>query len=373
MPSEATAAPKFRPQEIDAAIQIGYGLAIADINGDAKIDIVLADKNQIVWYQNPSWRKHVVAENLTERDHVCVAAQDINGDGKAEIAVGAGWNPGDTNHSGSVHYLIPPEDRTQRWTPIALHHEPTVHRMHWVQNERNQWELAVLPIHGRGNRGGKGAGVKLLAYHVPENPRDSWETRVINDELHVTHNFDPGQWDNDAAAELLIASREGVFISDGINGAKGLKIIGNDQGGGAGEVRKGSLGEDKPYIISIEPMHGNSVVVYTPKVGEKGMWHRRVIDDSLRDGHAIVCGDFADIGRDQAAVGWRAMRSGAPVGIKLFTPDKSGMQWKVSIVDHNTMACEDLKAADLNGDDRLDLIAAGRKTRNVKIYWNEGM
>ena len=373
MHSQAEASPKFRPQEIDATIQIGYGLAIADVDGDAKTDIILADKHQIVWYQNPSWSKHVIAENLTERDHVCVAAQDIDGDGKAEIAVGAGWNPGDTHNSGSVHYLLPPEDRTQKWTPIALHHEPTVHRMHWVKQENDQWSLAVLPLHGRGNRGGKGAGVRLLAYRVPENPQSRWETRLIDDQLHMTHNLDPVQWDDDEATELLIAAREGVFVADDVVGRKSLRRIGDDQGGGAGEVRQGSLGKSKPFIVSIEPMHGNTVVVYTPKAGSsEGLWHRRVIDDSLRDGHAIVCGDFAGIGRDQAAVGWRAMRVNAPVGIKLFTPNESGTKWEVSVVDHNTMACEDIKAADLNGDGRLDIIAAGRKTRNVKIYWNEG-
>lgn len=372
---QAGPSPKFRPQEIDATIQIGYGLAIADVDGDGKIDIILADKRQIAWYQNPSWRKHVIAENLTERDHVCVAAQDIDGDGKAEIAVGAGWNPGDTYNSGSVHYLAPPKDRTQKWTPIALHHEPTVHRMHWVKQGSNQWNLAVLPLHGRGNRGGKGVGVKLLAYRVPENPINRWETRLINDQLHMTHNFDPGQWDEDEdeAMELLIAAREGVFVADGLVGRRSLRRIGDDRGGGAGEARQGSLGEGKIFVISIEPMHGNAVVVYTPKAGgSEELWNRRVIDDSLRDGHAIVCGDFAGIGRDQAAVGWRAMRASAPVGIKLFTPNESGTKWEASIIDHNTMACEDIKAADLNGDGRLDIIASGRKTKNVKIYWNEG-
>jgi len=42
------------------------------------------------------------------------------------------------------------------------------------------------------------------------------------------------------------------------------------------------------------------------------------------------------------------------------------------VIDHNTMACEDLKLADLNQDGRLDIIAAGRKTKNVNVYWNEG-
>ncbi len=369
----AEAAPKFTAQDIDTQIQIGYGLAIADVDGDGKVDILLADKNQIVWYENPSWTKHVIAENLTERDHVCIAAQDIDGDGKAEVAVGAGWNPGNTVASGSVHYLIPPADRTQKWEPVALHHEPTVHRMHWVKNWQDEWELTVLPLHGRGNKGGKGDGVKLLAYRVPENPRDEWPTRLINGDLHMTHNYDPGQWDTDVANELLIAGREGVFLSNWAEGAMHLKTIANDQGGGAGEVRKGSLGSKGVFVTSVEPIHGTALVVYTPKnAAGDGLWNRQVILDSLNDGHALACGDLAGIGRDQIVVGWRAMRGGAPVGIKLFTPNAAGDEWTMSVVDDDTMACEDLKLADLNGDGRLDIIAAGRATKNVKIYWNEG-
>ena len=60
--------PKFRAVEIDAKIEIGYGLAIADVNGDGKPDILLADKKQFVWYKNPNWEKFVLAENLTKED-----------------------------------------------------------------------------------------------------------------------------------------------------------------------------------------------------------------------------------------------------------------------------------------------------------------
>src|SRR6266850_1568937 len=114
------AVPSFRAVEIDAKIEIGYGLAVADVDGDKKPDILLADKKQIVWYRNPNWEKFVMAENLTKLDNVCIAAADINGDGKAEIAVGAGWNPSDTVNSGAVFYLIAPEDRTQKWEPVEL-------------------------------------------------------------------------------------------------------------------------------------------------------------------------------------------------------------------------------------------------------------
>src|SRR5512133_2401537 len=165
------APPHFRAVEIDSHIEIGYGVTVADVDGDRRPDIVLADKKQIVWYRNPTWEKFIMAENLTTLDDVCVAAADIDGDGKAEIAVGAGWNPGDTVNSGAVFYLIPPADRTRKWEPVELPHEPTVHRMRWITNAAGEFELVVVPLHGRGNENATGAGVRILGYSRPADPR----------------------------------------------------------------------------------------------------------------------------------------------------------------------------------------------------------
>ena len=40
-------------------------------------------------------------------------------------------------------------------------------------------------------------------------------------------------------------------------------------------------------------------------------------------------------------------------------------------VDPGGVAVEDLAAGDLNGDGKIDIVAVGRATLNVRVYWNE--
>lgn len=372
--------PRFRTVEVDAKIAIGYGVTTGDVDGDGKPDILLADKNQIVWYHNPEWTKHIIAEQLTELDHVCLAAQDINGDGKVEIAVGAGWNPGDTLKSGANFFLLPPIDRTQPWKPIALPHEPTVHRMRWIRTPSGGFDLVVVPLHGRGNKNGQGEGVRINALRMPQDLGASWRTEIIDSSLHMTHNFQPVRWEGRNWDELLVAGKEGVFhFIKEANGWRRQQIVGNEGSEtnfiGAGEVRDGLLAGKRRFIATVEPMHGNQAVVYTapPTASTKRFWQRHVIDEQLVDGHAVACGDLLGLGSDQVIVGWRAMnRPGIKVGIKLFTPlDSDAKEWRTTLIDDNKMACEDLCLADLNGDGKPDIVAAGRATKNLVVYFNE--
>src|SRR5438105_6585777 len=82
---------RFRPQEIATDLSIGYAVAVADINGDGKPDIIVVDKHRVLWYENPTWKVHTILTGKTRPDNVCLAVLDIDGDGQLDIVLGAGW------------------------------------------------------------------------------------------------------------------------------------------------------------------------------------------------------------------------------------------------------------------------------------------
>lgn len=377
IPALLPAAPpefKWEEKEIDR-IEIGYGLQLADVDGDNRTDIVLADKKTIQWYANPDWEKHIIARDLTERDNVCVTARDIDGDGKCEIAVGGQWNFLETMKDGAVFYLIPPEDRTRPWRPVALPHDPSTHRMHWVKGAgENDFTLVVKPLRGMGSVDGQGRGLRILEYFLPGNPSnaDEWKRRVVGDQLNLSHNFHPVNWDIDPEEELLVAAKQGVWHFDRADGEWRTRQLTEAF---AGEIRDGKLPNGRRFLVTVEPMHGTASAVYAePEDGGDGLWPRlAVLDDEIKDGHALAAADFLGTGSDQIAVGWRAMHPrdepGEP-GIKLFTPmTNDGSEWRETVVSGPEVAVEDIKAADLNGDGLADIVAAGRQTKNLKIFF----
>lgn len=375
------APPKFESQLIDDKVSIGYGLAIGDVDGDKKPDILLADKKQFVWYRNGDWKRFIMVDNLTESDNVCIAARDIDGDGRVEVAVGAQWNPSETSDtvkSGAVYYLTRPKDVTKPWTPVKLHHEPVTHRMRWVKASAGKYHLVVLPLHGRGNKGGEGAGVKIFAYEMPSNPgKQPWKLTLLDESMHLTHNLDVGAGTGAGSETIYIGGKEGIkaFVYRGNKWTAAGSQPWVVEGRSFGELRADSRGA---LVAGIEPMHGNELTIYTAAAGGKRLpasgpddLVRTVLTSDLNQGHALAVTDLLASGSNQIVAGWREPDKQGKVGIKLFYKETNdAADWSEHWIDENGMACEDLQVADLNGDGKPDIIAAGRATKNLKIYWN---
>lgn len=317
--------------------------------------------------------KVYTAKNLTQYDNVCIAARDVNGDGKVEIAVGAQWNPSETSDpaiSGSVHYLVRPADPTQLWTALPLYHEPTIHRMKWLKSSAGKFYLVVVPLHGRGNVHGEGKGANILAYEFPKNVTEKWRVDTLYNKMHLTHNFDILESNDKSTSGFYLAGKEGVRYVDGDIHEEPKELIGKADGltAGAGEIRAGRVTPDKNFIVTVEPMHGDKLVVYLMANNTK----RIVIDDDLKEGHALAVADFFGTGAPQIVAGWRLPNKDRLTGIKLYIKkDAPGDQWESQWVDKNGIACEDIQVMDLNQDGKPDIVASGRATHNIKIYWNK--
>ncbi len=374
---------KFRVQEISKGLSIGYATRVLDMNDDGKSDIVVVDTERVIWFENPSWRLHTLIEHQTKKDNVSIAAADIDGDGRVDFALGADWRPADTRASGSLQWLSRGKSPDDLWSVHPIGTEPTIHRIRFADVDGDgREELLVVPLFGRDTKAPDyaEAPVRILAYKIPSDPvNGAWTPQVINEELHVTHNFWPTDLDHDGKLDILVASFEGVsLLSRNADGRWQRKLIGsgNQQTSpsrGASEIKHGRLADGADYLATIEPWHGFQVVVYTRPKSADSLWPRQVLDEELKWGHAVWCANLDADADEELVIGVRDTKNPEnPCGLRIYDPrDASGTTWKPTRIDPAGVAIEDLAAADLDGDGRQDIVAVGRQTKNVRIYWNE--
>ena len=380
--------PDFRIQQIEKGLGVGYAVLLVDVNNDGKKDIVVVDQKRVVWYENPSWKRRNIIEGKTQPDNVCISAADIDGDGQLDFALGAAWNPGNTKSGGTLQWLKRGKTLDEPWSVHPIGEEPTLHRIRFADLDGNgKPVLLVVPLFGRNSTGAKnhmdGQPVRVLAYRIPKDPvRDRWPVEVLDQNLHVMHNFRAIPAERGKGMDVLTASYEGVSLLHRQGDKWTRRQLGvGDQSNpksnrGASEIKLGKLKSGRPFLATIEPWHGNKVVVYTPPSESGGLWDRHVLDDKLKWGHAVWCADLDGDGGDELIIGVRDVLSDKPgenSGVRIFKAlDDKGTKWQRHLLDEGGVRVEDLAAADLDGDGRIDLVAVGRQSHNARIYWNKG-
>jgi FG-GAP repeat len=141
---------------------------------------------------------------------------------------------------------------------------------------------------------------------------------------------------------------------------------------GASDVGVGTQNGTR-FVASVEPWHGNEVVIYTQKSGK---WERRVIFDKVSSGHEVAVVDLNGDGRDDVVANDNGRvtpqnPNGTPGVHVFFAPaDVATGEWTYVRIE-DKLAMNSCVGVDINGDRRNDLVCTGAGGA-IRWYENKG-
>ena len=360
---------RFEQHTIATDLAGGYQVVVADLNRDGKPDLiaVASGMKELIWFENPSWQRHVIVSNITSP--INCAAWDTDGDGIPEIALAHGFSNDPSRSIGNVSILSTKGDSTQPWNMTEIDRLPTSHRLRWADIDGSGKKVLInAPLVGLQGKAPDYKDKTPLIFYRP----GSWKREIVSQELEgVVHGLLIADWDGKRQDDVLTASFLGVDkfrFAKNKGWGRSTMVKGNPDPwprSGSSEIAVGHLKKER-FLSTIEPWHGNQVVVYS---ANGAGWQRQVIDTSLNDGHVLLSADLNRDGRDEIIAGYRGQ--GRSVYI-YSAEDSKGTRWKKQVLDDGGMGAAGCAIADLNGDGRLDVACIGTATTNLKWYENLG-
>ena len=355
---------RFAEHTVATGLTGGYQVVAIDMNHDGKIDLVAlaSGMTELVWFENPGWQRHVIAQHLSGM--INLAAWDVDGDGIPVIVLASGFSMEAKKSAGIVSVLRHNGDPRRLWSIREIDRLPASHRLRWADIDGSGKKVVVSqPLTAATvDRPDDHAHTPLVFYRPGE-----WKRQTISEQDEgVVHGIYIVDWDGGGRDDILTAGFTGIHLYKlGKDGRWNRNEISKGDPApwpksGSSDIAVGQLGKRR-FLAAIEPWHGNEVAIYRES---GGVWQRHVIDDSLVDGHTILIADLNGDGSDEVIAGYRGK------GVNIYcAQDANGAKWTKIPLD-DSIAAAACAIADLNGDGRPDIACIGAATANLKWYEN---
>jgi hypothetical protein len=363
----AAGAVRFQAHDI-GEIRSGYAVLVADFNNDGRLDVMANSLGvpEVAWHENPTWERHVIVKGASSVVNQAVA--DITGDGIPEVAFQSGFAMVPANSQGLNWIARSGGDPMQEWKTEEIDGVPTSHHVTWADLD-GDGELELI------NALLLGAGSLAPTYDQDQASvfwygQDGWMRHTVDDNIPgIIHRVRTVKWDPGDRDQILVASFEGIALyratgtGDAMTFEKELISRGHVEAAprlGSSDVGMG-MSNGGRILGSVEPWHGNEVVVYTE---EGGNWQRRVIFEGISRGHEIAVLDLNGDGRADIVANDNSRvtennPNGTPGVHVFFSPDDPATgEWIYSKIETEA-AMNSCVGGDMNQDGRPDLVCTG--------------
>ncbi|HEV3164666.1 MAG TPA: VCBS repeat-containing protein [Isosphaeraceae bacterium] len=361
--------PRFERVVVDSDFPGGYQVEVADINGDSRLDIIGVGEGTCAWFENPTWKKRVVSTPRQTPGIISSASADLDGDGKAEIAIAYEFGMNDPTH-GKLVLAAQGPDSQAAWTLRPIADVGSIHRLRWGDVDGDKrLDLVVAPLFGPTARAlsYNQSPARLLVFQTGSNPKAaSWTAETLG-ERPVIHGIKVLDFNGDGRSEVLTADNLGVAVFDLESGTgkwRSRTLVSGAPGEppkrGSSEVQVGHLADGTRFLATVDPWHGTEVAV-SESAGPASFGPRSVLDATMKDGHALWVADVDGDGDDEIFAGYRGP------GTSVLAFDYDGKSWIRTVLD-SAIAAQDLRGGDLDGDGTPDVVSIGGKTHNLVWY-----
>jgi hypothetical protein len=385
---DRTRAAKPETLTLDPDFPSGYQVEIADLDGDGRPDVVGLGGGTCAWYENPGWKKRIITG--PDRTPGIISSSVWKPAGQPALVAIAYDFEMNAPRRGKLLVAKVAAELDSAPELVELGAFPSIHRIRWGDVDGDQRpELVVAPIFGAAAMPPdfQQSRAEVLVLRVDPNTLRCDGPILAAGADHVMHAIRVLDFDADGRDEILCAGNAGITLLDQTpNGGWSARVLvpgfqGQPPARGCSEIHVGRLRQAAsqnaiPFLATIEPWHGNQVVVYPSRVQVAGPGSPRsepeprrvVLDESLDLGHALCVADVDGDGDDEVFAGHR----GKDARVSMYDFDGMQLQWVKTVIDPGFRA-QDLRSGDLDGDGRPEVVAIAGDPGAIHLYrWPAG-